>query len=509
MIHPAEKLTLLAAGELPEEEAREVRAHLQGCAECRSRYQDLRALSGSLGAIARSEATFDDLLTRRARKEECGRLAEALTGHAYEGGDPEVALHVERCACCRERLEETRRLLGALDRLGETAIPFRALRARMDRARRRRRAAGVAAAFLLAAGAAWLLRGGGTPPDLRPPVARAKGMEALIASLESSDDEALKAAAAKIDRQNLLDCLELASVLERTRDTLHAFAAVRLLRHLETPGAQDLLERALGREPGRDAFILRALAELGSRKAAAALVRRLEDPGTRGEALDLLARLGDEGAIGPVARLLPEERAAEVLAGLPEKALIEAARRHPDAARFVAVPSAALHRDLAARAARDAPFRAAALQAAPAAGRAGAEFLLRLSSDGREALRGCGPDAAARALRRGLEDPELARPALAAVEELGLGALAPDLKRAVLRGRLGVEEALPVVLRLEGGGALAFILKLLGDGRTAVAAEAALERVSPELRKRALGAPSRPVERREMGVAAIAGRFRR
>ena len=516
--HPLEVLTVYASGELSAAETAEIGLHLAECASCRSALDRIRATLDLLGGLPRSEATFPDLLARRAAEEACDAMSEALTVHAYEGGDDGVARHAVECLRCADRLAAIRWVSGALDALPPSRATFAALRARL-RPSRLPWIAAAAALIAALAGAALLARREPPPPVAEakvPPVpSRAAG---ILSSLDSVDEASLRTAAARFDRQNVLEALGLVEAMDDLSDSFRSYAAIRILRYLETPAAEDLLVRALGKNGGRDRTLVRALVELQSPHVVPWLVDRLGDPASRAGALDDLGRIRDRSTIDALANHLSDPRVGELLARFEAGDLIQACDGHRNGPLFVRIPSPAVQVHLLKRAADDPSFRARVLAAAADAGVPGAEFLLRalpVEPMGAEALSVLNllPHATLeRATNRALDRDDLASAAVWIIGELKLEALLPKLRRGVSSGRYRPEEALPVLAKLGDLDTLIFIARLRANEKMAKAAMAALENADPMLRSEAMAAAA-PAEERAVfpkpPSAAKSGRFRR
>jgi len=516
--HPLEVLTLYASGELSAAETAEIGLHLADCASCRSALDGIRATLDLLGGLPRSEATFPDFLARRAGAEACDAMSEALTVHVYEGDDDGVARHAVDCLRCADRLAAIRSVRGLLDALPPSRATFAALRPRL-RPSRLPWIAAAAVLIVLLAGAALLRRREPLPPVVKERRASVPSRAAeILSGLESVDDASLQAAAARFDRQNVLDALGLVEAMDDPADSFRSYAAIRILRYLETPAAEDLLVRALGKNGARDRTLVRALVELQSPHVVPWLVDRLGNPASRAGALDDLARIRDRSTIDAIANHLTDPRVGELLARFDAGDLIQACDVHRNAPLFVRIPSAAVQVHLLKRAAGDESFRARVLAAAADAGAPGAEFLMRaLPAEPMRAealtLLNLLPHATLeRATNRALDRDDLASTAVWIVGELKLEALLPKLRRGVSSGRYRPEAALPVLAKLGDLDTLIFIARLRANEKMAKAAMAALENADPMLRSEAMAAAA-PAEERAVfprpPSAAKSGRFRR
>jgi hypothetical protein len=517
-LHPTDRLPLFAAGELPSAEGAEVERHLAGCAACRATVEETRAALDLLGGLPPSEATFADLLVRRSRTRDCEELSEALTVHALGEPDGLVERHEAACPACEQRIAVVQEVRASLDLLPPTHATFASLRDRLRPSVFRRMASVAAAAGLIAALAVGTFLEGkrGSSPAVAVPAP--SPVASLLARIDSTDDDTLRAAAKTLDRQNVLHALQLAGAMEDEADSVRLYAAVRLLRHLETPAAEDLLVRGLGKSAARDRILVRALVELQSPLVVPWLLARLENPATRTAALDDLARIRDRSTIASIAEHLPDARVAERLARFEPSDLLREAEGHPQGALFVLVPSAALQARLAERASADPGFRAAALATAAEGGAAGMEFLVKAAGDPRlqnevVAMLDMLPSAEVeRAVERALDREDTSAVAVRIADALRIESLRGRLRRAVFAGRLSPEATLPVLARLGDLETLIAAARLRTHDRWKKAATAALEAADPALRAEALAAAAGAEEK--VTVVRLApltrpGRFRR
>ncbi len=467
--HPSDRLVLLAEGELSDAEAREVRRHLDECAACRSDFERCRGVVESLSPPA-SEATFSDLMLRRARARECGRLAEAVTLHSCGEEDFEVAAHVAQCARCAETEEEIRKLGASVRDLGASKVTFAELRSRMRPTVRWIPILACAASLLVAVGVVRLLLLPLNPrPVLRTPAPDRRTAEP---TLEPSAGPELVLAA------------RWGELLQKSSDSFQLDTAIRRLQRMGTPAAEDWLVRGLGRGEFGDSAILRALVEMRSRRATPELIRRLQKPSHRRTALEALATLRDPSALPAMADCLSDPtcrpRIGELLGRFESADLIETCRRHSNAAGFAIVANADLHAYLMERASKDGGFRAALAQV----GTGALEFLIRASrmSEFQEALSRCPRAALESRLARCLGQDDLRGRALELIAELRLTKLIPELRRG------GAEDALPVLARLQDATAVDYLLRLLANSGRAKAAAESLRLVDASLlAKRARG----------------------
>lgn len=451
--HPIDRIVLLAEGELSEAEAGEVRRHLDTCASCRDYLERCRDVTESLPT---SEATFSDLMLRRS---ECERLLEAATLHACGEEDPEVADHLTRCPRCAEVDANIRRIGASIRELARSRATFAGLEMRMRPAARWLPVFACAASVLIAVGVVRLL--------LSRPVAGTPAPERREA----------KPVPDPMVGPELVVAARLGDVLQKSSDSLELDTAVRRLREMGTPAAEDWLVRGLGHgEPG-DSLILNALVEMQSRRATPELIRRLRIPTHRRTALESLATLKDPSALSAMADLLGDPtcraRVGGLLARFEPADLIETCKRHPNAVGFAIVDDADLHDYLMERASKEAGFRAALAQLGPSA----VEFFIRASkiSEFREALDRCPRALAENRIARCLERADLRARALDLIAEMRLTRLVPELRRD------GAEDTLRVLAKLQDGAAVDTLLRLLADPQRSRAAAESLAFVEVSL----------------------------
>ncbi len=463
--HPVEQIALWVEGVLDGEEAREVELHVTACPSCREVAENCRGIGERVANLGRSEATFLDLQARLVARSECDSLEPSLLVGELIGG------HLETCQCCRERSHRVRELGEDLRTLCVSRATFAELRRRLrPKVKVRTQVAAAAAAALIVFGLTLPPRRSARPPA-RP--------VSIVRRIDTLDEGVLRDTGLRVRGEGLIATVRIGEILVDPVDSAEAYAAIRVLRHVGTPSAEDLLHRALGRVPGMDGALLRALVELRSRRTTPILVRRLERQEARISALGYLAAVGDPAAIPAIATVLDDSehggRAGEILALYGSEAVLQEWRRSPKSAWFLRVSNPRVREVLILRARNDSEYRADSIRVALRCDDAGAEFLMEACEW--EELKRLPPRCVLAAVRRGLESDRLQTAAIRAVGECELRSLSPSLMRGVLSEGFEVRASLMALARGGGGDSIGFLLDLLAYPKLAFEAERALARV--------------------------------